>query len=116
MATARANSESLLLYDDAVLASLKKHEKKNNRAQLLLQLFERRGELLIELSIVCIVWSAFCGPLLRVAEQKQATVSQVRNEMKMSESEATTIMQSNKPYDTMLAIATKKAKHSKYYR
>ena len=116
MATARANSESLLLYADAVLSSLKKHENKNQRAQLLLQLFQNRGELLIKLSLVCIVWSIFCGPLLRVAEEKKSTVSHVRNEMKVSENEATLIINSDKPYDTMLATATKKAKNTNYYR
>ena len=116
MATARTNAESLLVHIDAVEASLKIHAQKNQRAESLLKLLDKRGEILLELSLVCLLWSAFCGPVLRTAEERMSTISQVKNEMKACASETEKIILAADPYDTLFSIAKEKSQNKNYYR
>jgi len=116
MATARTNSESLMIHIEPVIASLAKHEDSNEKAKALLQLLQNRGELLLELSLVVLIWSAFCGPILRTAEERDSTIEDVRIVLRNCANEAEKIIQSAKSYDTLANIATEKSKNQKYYR
>ena len=114
MGTGRQNAESLLHYYDEVMVTLNQHKDKNQRASNLLKLLGEEG-MMLEISIPVLIWSAFCGPVLRKSEGKSSTIEDVINTMEDCADQVKELISSENPYDELYRLASTKSK-SDYYR
>lgn len=115
MGTARQNAESLIIHYNAVMAALKRNESTNIKAK---NLHDRLGKVgvLAEIAIVVLVWSAFCGPILRTAEKEESTIQDVKKALRTSSEEATRVLQCDSPFDTLHLLASTNSSRKNFYR